>query len=78
MTTVRSVKLVAVLAAAAVLSACATSQPAWHKRGVTQQDTESALAECHYKVAMNKIAEKQQGQLVEDCMRGQGFRWQRD
>lgn len=62
-------------AAAALLSACASSAPAWHKAGVTQHDAESALAQCQYQVGMSRVPEKQQQALVEECMRGQGYRW---
>ena len=44
----------------------------WHKDGVTQYETENAVAQCEYEKGKDHV---EQGDFVTNCMKRQGFRW---
>lgn len=52
------------------LSGCAVV--GWHKQGVSDFETENALAQCEYEAGINHV---QRGDFVSSCMKRQGFRW---
>jgi len=53
---------------------CACVAPVWywHKDGVTQYETENAVAQCEYEKGKDHV---EQGDFVTNCMKRQGFRW---
>lgn len=52
-----------------VLSGCAVG---WHKQGVSEYETENALAQCEYEAGKDHV---ERGDFVSNCMKRQGFRW---
>ncbi|MBO7414574.1 MAG: hypothetical protein J6U20_13080 [Fibrobacter sp.] len=56
---------------AGALCACATA-PRWYKPGVSQYETENAIAQCEYEKGKDHV---EQGDFVTNCMKRQGFRW---
>jgi hypothetical protein len=64
-----------VLGLVMLVSACASPQPAWRKSGVSADDTLSALSDCKYQIGLNKIPDAQQKDMLNQCMKGKGFRW---
>lgn len=66
----RTVKFILVAAVIAILYACATA--GWHKNGVSEFETENALAQCEYEKGKDHV---EQSDFVTNCMKRQGFRW---
>lgn len=44
----------------------------WHKQGVSEYETENALAQCEYEAGKDHV---ERGDFVSNCMKRQGFRW---
>jgi len=60
------------------LTSCAApARFAWTKAGVSAYDTDSALAECRYQVGLSKVGPYQEPHVVNQCMMGKGFRYER-
>ena len=55
-----------------ILCACAMSPHGWYKSGVSQYETENAVAQCEYEKGKDHV---EQGDFVTNCMKRQGFRW---
>lgn len=64
-------KLIAILSLFFLLflSSCAVG---WHKQGVSDFETENALAQCEYEAGKDHV---ERGDFVSNCMKRQGFRW---
>ena len=66
-------QLISVLLGSAIcaaLASCAFSS-SWHKSGVSEFDTESALAQCEYEAGKEHV---DRADFVTNCMKRQGFR----
>ena len=61
-----------VVFSACILCACAAPH-GWYKSGVSQYETENAVAQCEYEKGKDHV---EQGDFVTNCMKRQGFRWQ--
>lgn len=61
-----------------LFSACA-SPPRYDyvKQGASQYEKTNAMSECNYKIKLNKTAAEEQGDLLNLCMQGKGFRYVR-
>jgi len=63
---------------AALLSACATPPRFEYVRdGASAFEKDNAVSECSYQIKLNKTAPREQGNLLNLCMRGKGFRYMR-
>ena len=51
---------------------CACAAPHWYKPGVSEFETENAVAQCEYEKGKDHV---EQGDFVSNCMKRQGFRW---
>lgn len=60
-----------VILTAILLEGCAVG---WHKQGVSEYETENALAQCEYEAAGGNN-QNNRGDFVNNCMKRQGFRW---
>jgi len=68
------IKLIVGVVAAVVLSGCASAPVMeWGKSGSTSADRLVAVSDCQYQIRMNKVAKKQQEELVALCMQGKGW-----
>ena len=65
-------KFVAAVSFMAVLTSCAAAPHGWYKQGVSEYETENAVAQCEYEQGKDHIA---QGSFITSCMKRQGFRW---
>jgi hypothetical protein len=54
------------------LAGCAG--PGWYKKGISEEETRTRLAQCKYNVSMNKVSQSEKEDIISDCMEGQGFR----
>lgn len=68
-------KLIAILCLffICLVSGCAAAA-GWHKEGVSDFDTENALAQCEYEAGIGHVS---RGDFISNCMKRQGFRWGR-
>ncbi|MFZ6753363.1 hypothetical protein ACO0KY_08300 [Undibacterium sp. Dicai25W] len=59
-----------------LLSGCA-SPPRYDyvKQGASQYDKTNAMSECNYQIKLNKTAAQEQGNLLNLCMQGKGYRY---
>ena len=64
------VALVLAAGLCAALSSCAFGS-SWHKKGVSEYDTENALAQCEYEAGKEHV---DRGDFISSCMKRQGFR----
>ena len=53
------------------MSSCA-APAGWHKEGVSEYDTENALAQCKYEKGKDHVDD---AEFVTNCMKRQGYRW---
>lgn len=61
-----------------LISACvkiSMPQYGWYKEGVSQEEATTTLADCTYKVGMNKVEAYKEQKLITSCMEASGFRW---
>lgn len=54
------------------MTSCATAA-GWHKPGISEYDTENALAQCKYEKSKEHVED---AEFVTNCLKRQGFRWQ--
>jgi len=59
----------------ALTTGCA-ADPSWRKPGVSFNDAQNTLSECKYQVGLNKVPKSEQNDLIKECMKSKGFRWQ--
>jgi PBP1b-binding outer membrane lipoprotein LpoB len=59
-----------------LLSGCA-SPPKYDyvKQGASQYEKTNALSECNYQIKLNKTSAQEQGNLLNLCMQGKGYRY---
>lgn len=76
-TFMRSLQLVLVTASLVLLGCAAPRKFEYVKQGATKFDTENAVSECQYQVRLNKTPKAEQGELMNLCMQGKGYRYKR-
>jgi hypothetical protein len=68
------IKLIVGVVSAVVLAGCASAPVMeWGKSGLTSADRLVAVSDCEYQIRMNKVAKKQQEELIALCMQGKGW-----
>jgi hypothetical protein len=66
--------LLALALVAIALGACSSTQPRWHKEGVSDFDAANFESECKFQTGLAKIKGEQAEELVRHCMQAKGFR----
>lgn len=51
-----------------------TSYNTWNKLGITRYEADNALAKCKYDLGLAKIDAMDREDMVNNCMKAQGFR----
>lgn len=65
-----------------LLTACTTTTLVWHKDGVSQYESDNIKSQCEYDIDLKLVESpnlillnpQQKAQLLENCMKKQGFR----
>lgn len=51
------------------------STATWNKSGVSAYNTNNQLSKCRYEIGLAKVSKEEKQELLSDCMRAEGFRY---